>query len=96
MNITHSVDATALRDIIRATNGRGLWKHDNFLVPGLMDLVRQTYRQSLLAEYDFKAYDAAMTDILTNYVGEAPAKPTLVYGDASKDMIINSHYYLAP
>lgn len=95
-NITHSVDATALRDIIRATNGRGLWKHDNFLVPGLMDLVRQTYRQSLLAEYDFKAYDAAMTDILTNYVGEAPAKPTLVYGDASKDMIINSHYYLAP
>lgn len=95
-NITHSVDATALRDIIRVTNGRGLWKHDNFLVPGLMDLVRQTYRQSLLAEYDFKAYDAAMTDILTNYVGEAPAKPTLVYGDASKDMIINSHYYLAP
>lgn len=95
-NITHSVDATALRDVIRATGGRGLWKHDNFLVPGLMTLVRQTYRQALLAEYDFKAYDAAMTDILVNYVGEAPAKPTLVYGDASKDMIINSHYYLAP
>lgn len=95
-NITHSVDATALRDIIRATGGRGLWKHDNFLVPGLMTLVRQTYRHALLAEYDFKAYDAAMSDILVNYVGEAPTKPTLVYGDASKDMIINSHYYLAP
>ena len=95
-NITHSVDATALRDIVRATNGRGLWKHDNFLVPGLMTLVRQTYRQSLLAEYDFKAYDSAMDDILSNYVGDAPSKPTLIYGDASKDMIINSHYYLAP
>ena len=95
-NITHSIDATALRDVLRATNGRGLWKHDNFLVPGLMTLVRQTYRQALLAEFDFKAYDAAMADILSNYNGEAPAKPTLVYGDASKDMIINSHYYLAP
>lgn len=95
-NVTHSVDATALRDIIRATGGRGLWKHDNFLVPGLMTLVRQTYRQALLAEYDFKAYDAAMVDILSNYNGEAPAKPTLVYGDATKDSIINSHYYLAP
>lgn len=95
-NVTHSVDATALRDIIRATGGRGLWKHDNFLVPGLMTLVRQTYRQALIAEYDFKAYDAAMVDILSNYNGEAPAKPTLVYGDATKDSIINSHYYLAP
>ena len=95
-NVTHSVDAAALRDIIRATGGRGLWKHDNFLVPGLMTLVRQTYRQALLAEYDFKAYDAAMLDILSNYNGEAPAKPTLVYGDATKDSIINSHYYLAP
>ena len=95
-NVTHSVDATALRDIIRATGGKGLWKHDNFLVPGLMTLVRQTYRQALLAEYDFKAYDAAMVDILSNYNGEAPAKPTLVYGDATKDSIINSHYYLAP
>lgn len=95
-NITHSVDATALRDVLRATGGRGLWKHDNFLVPGLMGLVRSTYRQALLAEFDFKAYDSAMTDILSNYKGEAPAIPTLVYGDASKDMIINSHYYLAP
>ena len=95
-NVTHSVDATALRDIIRATGGKGLWKHDNFLVPGLMTLVRQTYRQALIAEYDFKAYDAAMVDILSNYNGEAPAKPTLVYGDATKDSIINSHYYLAP
>ena len=95
-NVTHSVDATALRDIIRATGGKGLWKHDNLLVPGLMTLVRQTYRQALIAEYDFKAYDAAMVDILSNYNGEAPAKPTLVYGDATKDSIINSHYYLAP
>lgn len=95
-NITHSVDATALRDVIRATGGRGLWKHDNFLVPGLMTTVRRAYREALLAEYDFKAYDSAMNDILVNYKGEAPAKPTLVYGDATKDSIINSHYYLAP
>ena len=95
-NITHSIDATALREVIRATNGRGLWKHDNFLVPGLMTTVRQAYRQALLAEYDFKGYEAAMTDIVANYNGLAPQLPTLTYGDASKDMIINSHYYLAP
>lgn len=95
-NITHSIDATALRDVIRATGGRGLWKHDNFLVPGLMKLVRTTYRNALLAEYDFKGYEAAMLDITANYNGNAPQLPTLVYGDASKDMIINSHYYLAP
>ena len=95
-NITHSIDATGLRDVIRATGGRGLWKHDNFLVPGLMTTVRQAYRQALLAEYDFKGYEKAMYDILDNYTGDAPSIPTLVYGDASKDMIINSHYYLAP
>lgn len=95
-NITHSIDATALRDVIRATGGRGLWKHDNFLVPGLMKLVRTTYRNALLAEYDFKGYEAAMLDIVANYNGNAPQLPTLTYGDASKDMIINSHYYLAP
>lgn len=98
-NITHSIDATGLRDVIRAMHaiGRGgLWKHDNFLVPGKMTVTRNAYRNALLAEYDFKGYDAAMEDILSNYVGEAPSKPILTYGDASKDMIINSHYYLAP
>ena len=61
-----------------------------------MKLVRQTYKQALLAEYDGKLYEAAMTQILSNYNGIAPDMPRIVYGDASKDMIINSHYYLAP
>ena len=95
-NITHSIDATALRDVIRATGGRGLWKHDNFLVPGTMTTVRRAYREALLAEYDFKGYEAAMIDILENYQGLAPQMPMLTYGDATKDAIINSHYYLAP
>lgn len=98
-NITHSIDATALRDVVRAVHAAGkggLWKHDNFLVPGCMKLVRQTYKQALLAEYDGKLYEAAMTQILSNYNGIAPDMPRIVYGDASKDMIINSHYYLAP
>lgn len=98
-NITHSIDATGLRDVIRAAHAAGkggLWKHDNFLVPGCMKLVRQTYKQALLAEYDGKLYEAAMTQILSNYNGIAPDMPRIVYGDASRDMIINSHYYLAP
>lgn len=82
--------------MIRATGGRGLWKHDNFLVPGIMTTVRRAYREALLAEYDFKGYEAAMTDILENYQGLAPQMPMLTYGDATKDAIINSHYYLAP
>ena len=98
-NITHSIDGTALRDIIRAVHAAGkggLWKHDNFLVTGCMKLVRQTYKQALLAEYDGKLYESAMRQILENYNGIAPDMPRIVYGDASRDMIINSHYYLAP
>ena len=95
-NITHSIDATALRDVIRSTKGRGLWKHDNFLVPGIMSTVRRAYREALVAEYDFKGYEAAMIDILASYNGVAPDMPMLTYGDATKDAIINSHYYLAP
>ena len=95
-NITHSIDATALRDVIRATGGRGLWKHDNFLVPGTMETVRRAYKTALLEEYDFRGYEAAMIDILENYQGLAPQMPTLTYGSATRDAIINSHYYLAP
>lgn len=98
-NITHSIDAAALRDIIRAVHAAGkggLWKHDNFLVPGCMKLVRRTYKQGLLAEYDGKLYEAAMRQIIENYNGITPDMPRIVYGDASRDMIINSHYYLAP
>lgn len=98
-NITHSIDATALRNIIRAMHkiGKGgLWKHDNFLVPGNMELVRHTYRDSLLVEFDLKLYDQALADIVSNYKGTSPTLPTLSYGNATRDMIINSHYYLAP
>lgn len=95
-NITHSIDATALRDVIRATGGKGLWKHDNFLVPGTMETVRRAYKIALLEEYGFRGYEAAMIDILENYQGLAPQMPTLTYGSATRDAIINSHYYLAP
>lgn len=98
-NITHSIDGNALRDVMRAMHkiGKGgLWKHDNFLVPGDMELVRHTYKSALLAEFDTPQYEAAMLQIVENYTGVVPPMPHLVYGNATKDMIINSHYYLAP
>ena len=61
-----------------------------------MSTVRRAYREALVAEYDFKGYEAAMIDILASYNGVAPDMPMLTYGDATKDAIINSHYYLAP
>lgn len=98
-NITHSIDATALRNVIRAMHaiGRGgLWKHDNFLVPGKMSVVRAAYKDSLIEEFRANHYESAMRQIIENYVGAAPELPTLDRGDAVEEMVINSHYYLAP
>jgi len=98
-NITHSIDAAGLRQVMRAMHAigkGGIWKHDNFLVPGNMELVRHSYKAALLAEFDEPQYESAMNQIVDNYTGTVPPMPHLVYGNASKDMIINSHYYLAP
>ena len=98
-NITHSIDGTALREVMRAMHSigkGGLWKHDNFLVPGDMELVRHSYKAALLAEFDAPQYESAMIQIVENYTGTTPPIPHLVYGHATKDQIINSHYYLAP
>jgi len=101
-NITHSIDGTSLRYVIRAlkaddvTNG-GVYKHDNFLVhPNDMSVVRHGYKDGLLDEFDGDLYASAMDQIISNFKGSVPLRPTLVYGTATKDMIVNSHYYLAP
>lgn len=61
-----------------------------------MELVRHAYKAALLAEFDAPQYESAMIQIVENYTGTTPPIPHLVYGHATKDQIINSHYYLAP
>lgn len=102
-NITHSIDATGLRTVIRAVmhssteeHRGGVWKHDNFLThPNDMKTVRHAYKQALLAEFDASLYESAMNQIVANFNGTKPLVPTLVVGNATKDMIEQSHYYLA-
>ena len=102
-NITHSIDATSLRTVIRAVKHSsteehrgGLWKHDNFLThPNDMKIVRHAYKQALLAAFDASLYETAISQIVTNFQGTKPLVPTLYVGNATKDMIENSHYYLA-
>lgn len=98
-NITHSIDATALREVIRAIHAigkGGIWKHDNFLVPGSMTVVRAAYKKAILAEFAVNHYESALSDIIDGYVGPKPPMPILSSGDATEAMIENSHYYLAP
>ena len=102
-NITHSIDATSLRTVIRAVKHSsteehrgGLWKHDNFLVhPNDMKTVRHAYKQALLSAFDASLYEAAINQIVANFQGTKPLAPTLYVGNATRDMIENSHYYLA-
>jgi hypothetical protein len=98
-NITHSIDATGLRNVIRAMHklGKGgLWKHDNFLVPGGMKTVRAAYKEALIEEFKLNHYEAALSQIIDAYTGAKPPMPQLSIGEATEDMVINSHYYLAP
>jgi len=103
-NITHSIDATGLRTVIRTVKHEnqdntagGIWKHDNFLVhPNDMTFVRQGYKSALIAEFHGNYYQSALEQIASNFVGEAPMLPTLVMGDATVEMIENSNYFLAP
>ena len=104
-NITHSVDGTGLRYVIRyikAANNDveagGVYKHDNFLVhPNDMEHARAGYKVALVKEFNGSPYQSALDAIVANHKGKhVPVAPTLVIGDATEDMIINSHYYLAP
>lgn len=103
-NITHSIDGTSLRDVIRCVkrehgqSSGGVYKHDNFLVhANHMKTVRRGYWESLLAEYDYQAYHKALAEIVNQFKGvNKPLVPTLTVGNGTRDMIINSHYYLAP
>lgn len=98
-NATHSIDATALRDVSRAllaAGQYGFYKHDNFLVhPNNMHIVRAAYREALIAEFHFSSYESAINDIVENVSGSKPPKPTLFMGTATVDMIVNSHYFLS-
>ena len=100
-NITHSIDGCALRSVIRevaaddVTTG-GIWKHDNFLVHSNdMKAARAGYKKALLAEYDASPYESALKQIANN-IGTNPPVPVLAIGTASKQLIVDSHYYLAP
>lgn len=97
-NITHSIDATALRDVIRGLHAAGvkaaLFIHDNFFVNERMDIVRHSYKAALLAEFEFSGYASAIADIKANYNGTCP-DIKLSFGTATIDMIENSHFYLA-
>ena len=99
-NITHSIDATGLRTVMRSTfqtpTKGGVWKHDNFLVhPNNMSTVRHAYKAALLAEFDHQSYDSAMDQIIENFIGTKPPRPTLIKGQGTREMIEASHYFLA-
>lgn len=97
-NITHTLDGSALRDIIRATTGRSLLvKHDKFYVcPNDINVVRHAYKGAILKEFNGDYYTKAMKEIISNRVGAEMPMPDLVYGQATEDMIIESHSYLMP
>jgi len=98
-NITHSIDGTALRDVMRELESEGqygLYKHDNFLVhPNDMHIVRRGYKKAILAEYDYEAYDQAIDGIIENYEGIKPPRPIIFKGTATRDLIEKSHYFLS-
>ncbi len=97
-NITHSIDAKALRDIARMAIAKGevvLFKHDDFIcTPSLIMAVRETYKSSLVEEFEFRAYHKALEDIKA-YSTEAIKVPVLVEGTATVDMIKNSSGFLS-
>ena len=98
-NITHSIDATALRQVGRALHDKGtggMFKHDNFLThPNHVSTVRKAYKAALLEEFDDCGYQAAIDDIVDAFDGSKPIKPQLFMGTATKDLIEKSHYFLS-
>lgn len=98
-NIIHSIDATALRDVVRGLRKAGvrsaIFIHDNFFVNQRMDVVRDSYKQAILEEFDFSGIQAAINDIVANSTKEVPYLPELQFGNATKEMIEKSKYFLA-
>lgn len=102
-NITHSIDATGLRDVIRAVIEHnlndaaktGLWKHDNFLMHANdMEAARAGYKASLLANFDYESYDMAIKQIATA-LPKGTMTPVLTKGNGTKEMIEKSEFFLA-
>ena len=94
-NITHAIDGCANRDITRAIDGALLTKHDKFFAcPNDMYIVRATYLETIMREYEGDFYAQAMEEISANRKGAVIPVPELVYGDLNIADIAISHSFL--
>jgi len=94
-NITHSVDSWMLREIQKAVNFRGIWKHDDFIVhPNDMDKVIDIARRCMLEVYDVNPYLDVMVQIES--VVNSGCMPKLYSGDLKEENIEKSVNFLMP
>lgn len=98
-NITHSIDGVYPRVIGAALLDAGvnaaLFIHDNFGCVDRMDVVRHTYKQELIEEYEHSSYESALKQIVANHTGSKVPELELLMGTLTLEDVKASKYYLS-